>query len=344
MNVMNKEGGNCGDVPSSGHGIQPPPIMKAVAMPVSLSPALPQAGEERFVGRWRDFHGKRLLVLSGLLFLLLVLQLAFAGPRSYFAEAQNLTGTFPQGVWQSMTTFGDCRALFAVLLPISLLNRKLVWQILLAILIGWLISKGLRFLVPIPRPSAQFIASGMAMPSSFLGRSSFPSGHTVVAFSFIGVLLGSLPRIWTIPLFVFASLVGLSRVAIGLHWPADVLAGALIGCLSAYAVVWLSRACSWCVKRYRGNFVLSLLLWLSVMTLPFIDIRFQQTFALRLVVTCISLCAFCILYGHSVLKGVTVTCWVSGLLHQRIRRSEEGKQTLKERSVFPVQRHDWRGS
>jgi undecaprenyl-diphosphatase len=65
-----------------------------------------------------------------------------------------------------------------------------------------------------------------AMPP--LDRYSFPSGHTLHAVSFTLVLYGYFPQmIWI--LLPFAVLVALSRMILGLHYPSDVLAGALIG-------------------------------------------------------------------------------------------------------------------
>ncbi len=61
---------------------------------------------------------------------------------------------------------------------------------------------------------------------------SFPSGHTAGAFLF-AVLIGHAYRDLQAALFVWASLVGVSRVYLGVHYPSDVLAGSLLGLLSA---------------------------------------------------------------------------------------------------------------
>lgn len=69
-----------------------------------------------------------------------------------------------------------------------------------------------------------------AMPP--LDRYSFPSGHTLHAVSFTIVLSGYLPSMMWI-LMPFSLMVALSRLVLGLHYPSDVLAGALIGGLLA---------------------------------------------------------------------------------------------------------------
>ncbi|HHL40657.1 MAG TPA: phosphatase PAP2 family protein [Deltaproteobacteria bacterium] len=65
---------------------------------------------------------------------------------------------------------------------------------------------------------------------------SFPSGHTTTSFAIAFVLARYYPRL--APLFyALASLVGLSRVALGSHYPTDIVGGAVLGLASAYFLV-----------------------------------------------------------------------------------------------------------
>lgn len=56
---------------------------------------------------------------------------------------------------------------------------------------------------------------------------SFPSGHAASAFAFATGVAGVLPT--AIPLQLAAAMVAYSRVHTGVHYPADVIVGALIG-------------------------------------------------------------------------------------------------------------------
>ncbi|RTE86750.1 MULTISPECIES: phosphatase PAP2 family protein [Gammaproteobacteria] len=67
---------------------------------------------------------------------------------------------------------------------------------------------------------------------------SFPSGHTTAAFMFAGLCHVVMPS-WTLLVYVWASAIGLSRVALGVHYPGDIFAGALLGSGLAYAVLQL---------------------------------------------------------------------------------------------------------
>lgn len=81
-----------------------------------------------------------------------------------------------------------------------------------------------------PRPFEVNQAISLSMPP--LDRFSFPSGHTLHAVVFTMVALGYYPMLaWL--LVPFTLLVAASRVILGLHYPSDVLAGAIMGALIA---------------------------------------------------------------------------------------------------------------
>ena len=57
---------------------------------------------------------------------------------------------------------------------------------------------------------------------------SFPSGHTSAAFM-MATLLGYFIPSLLIPLYCWATLVGFSRVVLGVHFPTDTLVGVMMG-------------------------------------------------------------------------------------------------------------------
>jgi membrane-associated phospholipid phosphatase len=67
------------------------------------------------------------------------------------------------------------------------------------------------------------------------GSPSFPSGHTSEAFATATSLSLAFPKWYVIaPSFIWASAAGYSRMHLGVHYPSDVLVGALIGSGSAW--------------------------------------------------------------------------------------------------------------
>ena len=93
------------------------------------------------------------------------------------------------------------------------------------LLYKWLKGKTLR-----PRPFE--VHQDIFMTGKPLDKFSFPSGHTLHAVVFGLVAINYYPALSFI-IMPFVSMVALSRVVLGLHYPSDVIAGAIIGSLIA---------------------------------------------------------------------------------------------------------------
>lgn len=69
---------------------------------------------------------------------------------------------------------------------------------------------------------------------------SFPSGHTGAAFAAAGALFFRRNRLW-LPVSILAVLIAFSRLYLYVHYPTDVLAGALLGIMAGWMGVMLSK-------------------------------------------------------------------------------------------------------
>ena len=91
-----------------------------------------------------------------------------------------------------------------------------------------------------PRPSAAHPLDVHVWFTNASTDPSFPSDHSAAAFAVAFALL-FVSRKWGIGMLILAAAVALSRVAIGLHYPSDVLAGAAVGLLAAFVVMYVAR-------------------------------------------------------------------------------------------------------
>ncbi|HEY2421496.1 MAG TPA: phosphatase PAP2 family protein [Neobacillus sp.] len=79
-----------------------------------------------------------------------------------------------------------------------------------------------------PRKRPYLMIEDTRFPENPLQDHSFPSGHTTAIFSVMTPYILSLPQLSFI-LIPLGLSVGISRIYLGLHYPSDVLAGAILG-------------------------------------------------------------------------------------------------------------------
>ena len=124
----------------------------------------------------------------------------------------------------------------AIAVAISGYSRSRPWlwaQVGVAILVAEGVSRVLKHWVGRARPQ---VASSEPEPLVDLPSSdSFPSGHATIGFACATVLALAVPRL-RVPLYVLAALIAFSRVYVGVHYPFDVLAGAVLGLLLGVGV------------------------------------------------------------------------------------------------------------
>ncbi|SRR5258706_121159 len=113
-------------------------------------------------------------------------------------------------------------------------NRLSLLYVLLSIAVAGLISYLMKKTFTEPRP---YEVDTRIVQLSVGGGYSLPSGHTTEAFASATALVLLFPR-WVValPVFTWASLVALSRIYLGVHYPFDIFVGMFIG--SSVAFVW----------------------------------------------------------------------------------------------------------
>jgi undecaprenyl-diphosphatase len=137
-------------------------------------------------------------------------------------------------VFQLVSRLGNGLIWYALMVALPLLRgRAGVRPALVMALIGIIgvaLYKLLKQTLVRERP---FIThSGISLHAAPLDRYSFPSGHTLHAVAFTWQAVAHFPALaWV--LVPYTGLVAASRVVLGLHYPTDVLVGAVIGALLA---------------------------------------------------------------------------------------------------------------
>lgn len=104
-------------------------------------------------------------------------------------------------------------------------------RIFLPAVIAWFLVDAIKFFSPFPRPFMELGLIPLVSVSDPLG--SFPSGHAT-AFAALGMTIWFRDKKIGSLFLAAAALVGLARVAAGVHHPLDILAGLLFGAAIAF--------------------------------------------------------------------------------------------------------------
>lgn len=142
------------------------------------------------------------------------------------------------------TSLGNAGWIFiaaGILLTVLRKTRRAGVTSLSAMLLGLLVTNlTIKPLVSRPRPWIAMEDFSVLVTSGDMN--SFPSGHTCAAFAFAVALCAVLPQKWAkAAALAAAALMGFSRLYVGVHFPSDVLAGAVIGTACGLTAAWLCR-------------------------------------------------------------------------------------------------------
>jgi len=186
----------------------------------------------------------------------------------FFNQLPRFTGPL---LWANVTILGDGLVCAVLFLPWIRRHPERVWGGILGALAMFLILRLFKGTWSLPRPPAVLPQETLTVIGPGLRRGSFPSGHTATAFLFVGIwALSSRSRVVSLGILLPGIVVGISRMAVGVHWPSDVLAGAALGWTTAWLGLRWAAQMPWGMG-WIGRRVTGALLLISALVLLLID-------------------------------------------------------------------------
>jgi membrane-associated phospholipid phosphatase len=138
-------------------------------------------------------------------------------------------------LWTGLSLLGNGWAILAVTAPLLVASPRLMWAWICAAPFATIFARVGKSLLVSPRPAAEVDNANMRIVGEVLHNVSMPSGHTTTAFAVAaGIFFALTPAQrkrhgW---ILLLALGTGLSRIAVGAHWPGDVAVGISLGLLS----------------------------------------------------------------------------------------------------------------
>jgi len=185
--------------------------------------------------------------------------------RALFLSLQSWGRSIPELFWASITIVGDALTVSALLLLLARKYPNIVWAGVIAALLTTVVVQSLKHSLVLPRPPLIIPPDELLLIGAEYQHASFPSGHSTAIWVFVSVwLFGAYHWTRAIALLTLASLVALSRVMVGAHWPVDITTGALIGWLGGWAGVMLAKRWHWGMTLTGQRIIVGLLLLAAI--------------------------------------------------------------------------------
>ena len=157
--------------------------------------------------------------------------------KSLFLKLNHIAHFMPITWWGYITYLGDGMVAGCILAVVFRKDPQIALIGIIAVLGSGIIVQVLKSYFSIPRPAGIFNLDEFYLFGYILKSRGFPSGHSSTAFSLLGTFFYfcvNNKQGWLF--FSAALLIAFSRVAIGIHWPADILAGSMIGLAAIYLI------------------------------------------------------------------------------------------------------------
>jgi membrane-associated phospholipid phosphatase len=262
---------------------------------------------------------------------LLVLLLATDANRAVFlalnhaGHALGPLGPLGPLIWLHLTMLGDGAVGLALVLPCIRRAPHCFWAALAAAIFAAVWTQLPKQFIDVARPLAALAPEQFYQFGPAYRRVSFPSGHAAAAFAMAGIWImgaatGALVRAL---LLLLATLVSLSRIMVGVHWPLDIVWGMLGGWLGAWMGLALQRRRGWRTTGKAGIAAGLVLLGVAASLLVSRHIGIPAVMTLQRVVG-----AVCLVWGAR-----EIALMLPWLKRRRVRGRTAGtRQEIEERA------------
>ncbi len=173
---------------------------------------------------------------------LLIGVLATGANRHWFGVINAWSAHTGEAPWPYVTILGDTAVALALMAPLVFRRPGLAWALAIGAVAATVFVHVGKPIFSAPRPPGVLVPPDITVIGPAYSAHSFPSGHTTTIFLGAGLcaLHAATPALRAL-LIAVATVVGLSRIVVGVHWPVDVLAGTIGGWLSAVLGVAMAK-------------------------------------------------------------------------------------------------------
>jgi len=172
--------------------------------------------------------------------------------KDVFLKLNGILSVYPNFA-HNISYLGDALVLFPFVFIFLFIKPKLWEAIIISSLFTLITSAVLKLIFAVPRPAAMInMETFTIMGRPNILHTSLPSGHAMTAFMVISILLYAfMPKkmssriIWTTLLITIGLIIGFSRVAVGAHYPLDVVVGCILGYIMAIFGIKITTKLNW---------------------------------------------------------------------------------------------------
>lgn len=172
--------------------------------------------------------------------------------KDVFLKLNSILSVYPNFA-HNISYLGDALVLFPFVFIFLFIKPKLWEAIIISSLFTLITSAVLKLIFAVPRPAAMInMETFTIMGRPNILHTSLPSGHAMTAFMVISILLYAfMPKkmssriIWTTLLITIGLIIGFSRVAVGAHYPLDVVVGCILGYIMAIFGIKITTKLNW---------------------------------------------------------------------------------------------------